>query len=163
MTQPPHMIAMSKFVRDLLIYNEQLITFDRTDASEGDFSTSYIVVNGSNIANKTSSGRNYDGELEIMNYNSSFAQAIILEFYGDDAYVNASNFELLAPSQLGADLKRTLGISISNVSSATDVKQVLGYTHGNRVHLEMNINYNPSIDVDTLRVDTTEFTIIEDK
>lgn len=163
MTQPPHMIAVAKFVRDLLVYDEQLIKFDRTDIPEGDFSTSYIVVNGSNIANRTSSGRNYDGELEIMNYNSSFVQGIILEFYGDDAYVNSSKFELINPSQLGADLKRALGLSISYVSSSTDVKQILGNSHGNRVHLEMNINYNPSFDVATLRVDSTEFTIIEDK
>lgn len=163
MSQPPHMIATAKFVRDLLSYDEQLIKFDRNDIPEGDFSTSYIVVNGSNIATKLSSGRNYNSEDEIMNYNSSFAQGIILEFYGDDAHVNSSNFELTAPSQLGADLKRVLGISISNVSTSTDVRQILGSAHGNRVHLEMNINYSPSIDVETLRVDTTEFTIIEDK
>ncbi len=162
MTQP-HLIKIAKFVRDLLDYDEQLIKFDRTDTQRNDLTTSFIVVNSSSISNKTSSGSNYDGDSEIMNYNDQFQQAIILEFYGDLAYNNSSKFSLIVASQKAADLKRTLGISISNVSTATDVKQILGSAHGNRVHIEMNVNYSPSVDVEILRVDTAEFEFIEDK
>lgn len=159
----PHLIATAKFVRDLLEHNEQLIKFDREDMAQDDFVTPYIVVNGSGVATKLSTGSNFDGENEIMNYNESYQQGVIIEFYGDDAYINARKFSLLNPSQKAADLKRQLQISISHVKTSTDVKQILGSAYGNRMHLEMNVNYCPSVNVETLRVDTAEFEFIEDK
>ncbi len=41
--------------------------------------------------------------------------------------------------------------------------QVLGNTFGNRVHLEMNVQYNESVNVETLRIDTAQFEFLEDK
>lgn len=158
----PHLIAIAKFIRDLLAYNEQLIKFDRQDMPEQDFNTSYIVVNGSGISNKQFSGRDYDGEGEIMRYSETMSQSVIIEFYGDDAYTNSSRFSILNESQAAADLKRQLGLSVSHKSSATDVKQILGDSHGNRVHVEINITYNASLDVDTLRIDSAEYEITED-
>lgn len=160
---PPHAIAVAKFIRDLLDYNEQLIKFDRSNIPQDDFTTSYIVVNNSGISTKLSSGSNFDDVNEIMNYNESYAQNVIIEMYGDDAYTNARALSLLNVSQKAADLKRQLHISISRVKTATDVKQILGGAYGNRVHLEMTVNYCPSIDVETLRIDTAKFEFLEDK
>lgn len=159
----PHLIAVAKFVRDLLSHNEQLIKFDRANKPENDFDTDYIVVNGSGISTKQASGSVYNGTTEIMSYSESFAQSVIIEFYGLGAYTNAQSFSLKSKSQAAADLKRALGISISNVSNSTDVKQILGGAYGNRVHLSMNVNYCPSLDVDTLRIDTAEFAFLNDK
>lgn len=159
----PHLIAVAKFIRDLLVYDEQLIKFDRQDMLQGNFNESYIVVNGSNIANKQSTGASYNGEAEVMNYNESFSQSVIIEFYGDDAYTNSRKFSLLNASQKATELKKLLFISISHISSAIDVKQILGSAYGNRVHLTFNVNYCPSIDVNILRIDTAEFEFIEDK
>ena len=158
----PHAIATAKFIRDLLDYNEQLIIFDRSNIPQNDFDTSYIVVNTSGISSKQSSGSYFNDVTEIMNYNESYAQNVIIEMYGDDAYTNARNLSLLVASQKAADLKRQLHISISRVKNTTDVKQILGGAYGNRVHLEMTVNYCPSIDVSTLRVDTAEFEFSED-
>ena len=158
----PELKQVARFVRDLLVYDEQLIKFDRENIPESDFTTSYIVVNGSSIANKTSTGNTYDGDNEIMRYNDVYQQAIILEFYGDDAYTNASKFSLLNRSQLAYDLKRVLGISISHIKSSTDVKQILGNDYGNRVHLEFTVDYCSSIDVETLRIDEAQFSYLED-
>ena len=162
MTQP-HIIAMAKFTGDLLEYNEDLIDFDRTNTQQGDLNTSYIVVDDSSIANKLSSGRKFNDVDEIMNYNESWSQQITLEFYGDEAYTNARNFSLLCASQAAYEIKDRLGLTVSHVSQSTDVKKLLGTEYGNRIHLTMSVKYNPSIDVDVLRIDTAQFEFLEDK
>ena len=159
----PHLIAIAKFVRDLLVHDEQLIKFDREDMPEADFNSSYIVVNGSSISNKQSSGTVFNSVTEAITYNDSFSQSVTLEFYGDNAYINSRKFSLLSASQAALELKKTLGLSISNVSSTLDVKQILGSVHGNRVHLTFNTNYFPSVEVATLRIDTAQFDFTEDR
>ena len=159
----PHLIAVAKFVRDLLAHDEQLIKFDRQNMPENDFNTNYIVINGSGIANKQSTGSTFNGTTEQMSYNESFTQSVTIEFYGDDAYLNARKFSLLNASQPALELKKLLNISISHISTATDVKQILGSAYGIRMHLTFNVNYCPSIDVATLRIDTAQITFIEDK
>lgn len=154
---------VARYVRDLLDYDENLIQFDRSNTQESDTETSYIVVNGSSIANVLSHGATYNSNTEIMEYSASEAQAITLEFYGDNAYTNAESFGLLNQSQKAREVSRNLGLTIKNVSSATDVKQLLGYQYGNRVHVQFNIQYCPSIDVETLRVDTAQYEILVDK
>jgi hypothetical protein len=159
----PHLIAIAKFIRDLLVYDEQLIKFDREDIPEVDFNSSYIVVNGSSIANKKSTGAQFNPVTEQMTYNDSFAQSVTLEFYGDNAYTNSSNFSILSTSQKALELKAVLNLNISHVSNTLDVKQLLGSVHGNRVHLTFNAYYLPSVEVATLRVDTSQFEFIEDR
>ncbi len=161
--QPQILKNIAIFIRDLLDYDEQLIKFDRDNMPEKDFTTSYIVVNGSSIVNKTSSGSVFNGDTEVMQYDISESRQIILEFYGSDAFINSGNFSLLTQSQKAYDLKRNLYLSIGRVSKATDVAQVLGNTFGNRVHLEMNVQYNESVNVETLRIDTAQFEFLEDK
>ena len=159
----PHLIAIAKFTRDLLVYNEQLIKFDRQNMPENDFNTSYIIVNGSGVATKQSTGAVFNPTSEQMRYSESFTQSVTIEFYGDNAYINAQKFSLLNSSQQALELKKVLGISISHISTATDVKQILGHAYGNRMHLTFNVNYCPSIDVATLRIDTAQITFKEDK
>lgn len=150
-------INVARYVRDLLSYDENLIQFDRKNTQETNTVTSYIVVNGSSIANVLSHGASYDGNTEIIEYSASEVQSITLEFYGDNAYSNAKSFSLLSQSQKAREVSRDLELTIKNISSVTDVKQLLGYQYGNRVHVEFNIQYCPSVSVDTLRVDAAQY------
>lgn len=159
---PEHAKAVARLVRDLLDYDESLIKFDRTMTQQADTDTSYIVVNSAQVANAMSTGKTFDSEAEQMNYNTTVMQAIILEFYGNNAYTNSNDFLLLSNSQRARDLKRTLGLTTYNVKSSTDVKQVLGSQYGNRVHIEFNIQYTPNVNVETLRADTVSFEFIEE-
>lgn len=154
---PQHAITVARFVRDLLAYDEKLIKFDRSMTQQDDLNTSYIVVNTSNLSSVQSRGRTYDGDAEVMNYNATVQQSVVLEFYGDDAYTNKEDFLVLSDSQAARDLKRSLGITTYNVRQSTDVKQVLGSQYGNRVHVEFNMTYTPNRDVDVLRIDSTQF------
>ena len=163
MSRPLILKNVARLVRDLLEYDEQLIKFDRENMPESDFVTSYIVVNSSAIVNQTSVGKRYDGDAEEMTHINSQSRQIILEFYGDNAYENADRFALLAESQKAYDLKRNLDLTVGRVSSSTDVGQLLGKFYGNRVHLEMNVQFNTAATVETLRIDTAQFEFLEDR
>lgn len=162
MTQP-HLKAVARFVHDLLDYDEQLIKFDRRNVQASDFSTSYIVVNGSLPQSVLARGQRFNGDAEVMTYSASVSHAIVLEFNGDEAYRNAENFLMLNDSQAAKELRRKHAITIMAVSNITDVGQLLGQSHGNRVHLTFNVQYAPARDVQTLRIDTPQFQFLEDK
>lgn len=161
MTQP-HLRAVARFVRDLLNYDEQLIKFDRRNVLSSDFSTSYIVVNGSLPQSVLARGQRFDGAREVMTYTAAVSHAIVLEFYGDSAYTNAQAFLMLSKSQQANELRRSNALTIMAVSNITDVGQLLGQSHGNRVHLSFNVQYSPAHDVETLRIDTPQFQFFED-
>lgn len=162
MTQP-HLIAVARFVRDLLGYDEQLIKFDRKNIISTDFATSYIVVNGSLPQSVLARGQRFNGVTEVMTYTAAVSHSIALEFYGDGAYSNAEDYLMLSASQKANELRRKNGLTIMSVSNITDVGQLLGQSHGNRVHLSFNIQYAPARDVQTLRIDTPQFQFLEDK
>lgn len=162
MTQP-HLIAVARFVRDLLGYDEQLIKFDRKNIISTDFATSYIVVNGNLPQSVLARGQRFNGVTEVMTYTAAVSHSIALEFYGDGAYSNAEDYLMLSASQKANELRRKNGLTIMSVSNITDVGQLLGQSHGNRVHLSFNIQYAPARDVQTLRIDTPQFQFLEDK
>lgn len=159
----PAIKQVARFVRDLLEYNEQLIKFDRRNTQKEDLDTNYIVVNSSSPQNSLSKGATYNSDNEIMTYSSSEQQSITLEFYGKDAYTNASLFSSLSKSQKAKELSSNLDFTIYNVSNTADVRQIMGYQYGNRVHIEFNIQYCPSTNVETLRVDEVPLGILFDK
>ncbi len=159
----PHLIAVARFVRDLLVYDEQLIKFDRKNIIATDFSTGYIVVNGSLPQSVIARGQRFNGATEVMTYTAAVSHSIVLEFYGDKAYSNAEQYLMLSASQKANELRRKNGLTIMSVSNITDVGQLLGQSHGNRVQLSFNIQYAPARDVQTLRIDTPQFQFLEDK
>lgn len=159
----PHLIAVARFVRDLLDYDEQLIKFDRRNIISSDFAASYIVVNGSLPQSVLARGQRFNGDTEVMTYTATVSHSIVLEFYGDSAYTNAESFLILSESQLANELRRKNALTIMSVSNITDVGQLLGQSHGNRVHLSFNVQYAPACDVQTLRIDTPQFQFLEDK
>lgn len=159
----PHLIAVARFVRDLLDYDEQLIKFDRRNIISSDFAASYIVVNGSLPQSVLARGQRFNGDTEVMTYTATVSHSIVLEFYGDSAYTNAESFLMLSESQLANELRRKNALTIMSVSNITDVGQLLGQSHGNRVHLSFNVQYAPARDVQTLRIDTPQFQFLEDK
>ncbi|SQC34219.1 phage neck terminator protein [Kluyvera cryocrescens] len=162
MTQS-HLKAVARFVRDLLDYDEQLIKFDRRNIQASDFSTSYIIVNGAMPQTVLARGQRFNGEVEVMTYTAAVSHAIVLEFWGDNAHINAEAFLMRSESQRANELRRTHALTIMAVSNITNVGLLLGQSHGNRVNLSFNVQYAPAHDVQTLRIDTPQFQFLEDK
>lgn len=156
------LIELAKFTRDLLPYNEQLIRIGRQNFERADFETNYIVVDGLGPIQPLARGQKYDGTAEQMSYSVRQQKPCTMDFYGPGAYDNAERFQLLLRSQQSHDLQHDLGITVNAVNAITDVKALTGQQYGNRVQIELNMNYTVSADVDTLRIDTAQIEIISE-
>lgn len=153
---------LALFTRDLLTYNEQLIRVGRQNFKREDLEASYIVIDGLGAATPLSRLETFDGTLEKLSFGARVSKPCTLDFYGDNAYTNAKAFTLMLRSQLSYELQTTLGIGVYDVSSITDVKALTGQVYGNRVQLEINLQYCEALTIDTLRIDTAQISIIKD-
>ena len=155
----PLLIAVAKFVRDLLAYDEQLIRIGRQDFTREQFQTAYIVVDALGQQARVASSETFDGAAEELSLGTMHSGPVTLDFYGDGAYTRANDFSLLMRSQTALELKQTLGINIYQPSGLTDVKALTGQQYGERVQLEMITEISTETIIDTLRIDTAQLQI----
>lgn len=155
----PILIAVAKFVRDLLNYDEQLIRIGRQDFTREQFETAYIVVDALGQQARAASSETYDGTAEVLSLGAMHRGPVTLDFYGEGAYTRANDFSLLMRSQAALELKQTLGINIHQPSGLTDVKMLTGQQYGERVQLEMVTEVSTETDIGTLRIDTAQLKI----
>ena len=150
------------FVRDLLGYNEQLIRIGRQNYDIDDFTIGYIGVDSLGAAQRLASGEKYDGNTEQMSFQQQWQAPVTLSFYGANAWTTATRFALLIQSQRSFNLQQSLGLGVYQVSALTDVKILAGQQYGERQDLTMNVRYATTADIDTLRIETAEFELIND-
>ena len=144
------------FVRDLLVYGEQLIRIGRQNYDITDFTIGYIGVDSIGPARRLASGEKYDGTLEVMQYQQQWIAPVTVSFYGDEAWSTAANFALLIQSQKSLELQESLGLGVYQASGLTDVKMLTGQQYGERQELTLNVRYATTVNVDTLRIDTAQ-------
>ena len=155
----PVLVAVAKFVRDLLTYDEQMIRIGRQNFEREQFETAYIVVDALGAQMRAASLETYDGDAEELSLGVVWRGPVTLDFYGDGAYTRAIDFSLRMRSQAALELKKSLGINIYTASSATDVKALTGQQYGERVQIEMTVEYSSEIVIDTLYIDTAQLEI----
>lgn len=155
----PILVAVAKFVRDLLAYDEQLIRIGRQNFEREDFETNYIVVDALGQAQRVGSLETYDGDTEIATYGAVWRLAVTLDFFGDGAYSRALEYVNRARSQAAHDLKRTLELEVHQPGGITDVKQLTGQQYGERVQVEFTAEYSVDTAIDTLRIDEAQLEI----
>jgi len=159
----PALVAIAKLVRDLLGYDEQLIRIGRHGKSREDFEKAYIVIDALAPAALVGNMETYDGTAEQLKLGSMWRGSVTLDFYGDSAYTRARDFSLLAKSQTAYELKRTLGINAYHASEPTDLKALTGQQYGERVQVEMIVEISTDVTIDTLRIDTAQTEIRDEK
>lgn len=150
------------FVRDLLSYDEELIRIGRLNFTIDGFEDSYIGVDSISPAIRLGGGQYFDETSEVMEYQEQWRIPVILSFYGTDAHTNANTLRLYLQSQASIELQQTLGIAVFKGSSLTDIKILTGQNYNNRLDLTINVEYSISANIDTLRIDTAETTLIID-
>lgn len=155
----PILVAVAKLVRDLLDYDEQLIRIGRQNFSREDLETAYIVVDALGQAVQASSLETYDGTAEELKLGAVWRGPVTLDFYGANAYTRAMEFSLRSRSQAAYELKQTLGINALHPTGPTDLKALTGQQYGERVQLEMAVEYSTDVTIDTLRIDTAQIEI----
>lgn len=159
----PALIQLARFVRDLLPHPEAQIKIGRQNFERVDFETDYIVVDSLAADIPLASSEDYDGTAEEMTYAELVSRPVTFDFYGFNAHANVRKFRLLARSQAALELQDTLGITVWHPGGATDVKSLTGQQYGERMQLECQVHYSPSLVVDILRIDTAQLRIIGDR
>lgn len=155
----PVLVAVAKLVRDLLSYDEQLIRIGRQNFSREDLETDYIVVDALGQSVRGSSLEDYDGTAEELKLGALWRGPVTLDFYGENAYTRAIEFGLHSRSQAALELKQTFGINALHPTGPTDLKALTGQQYGERVQLEMMVEYSTDVTIDTLRIDEAQFEI----
>lgn len=151
-----HLIRVAKFVRDLLVVDEQLIKIGRQNFKREQFETDYIVVDDLGAMLRSASLETYDGDTEELSLGEIRKGPVTLDFYGPDAYTRANDFVLRMRTEVARELRRTLGITIYQAKGITDVKALTGQQYGERMQVEMTVEISTEIIIDTLRIDTAQ-------
>lgn len=158
----PQLVDMAYFVMGLLEHPESLIKIGRHNQMLEDTDENYIVVDELSSVNLGSS-KEYDGDNEVMAYSGRSLGRVTLNFYGDEAYSNASRFRLLKQSQRSYELQKSIGIAVFQPSQITDLRFIGGTQQSNRFEVEVTVQYTESVSVDTLSIETAQFEFLNDK
>lgn len=157
------LIGLARFVRDLLPHPEAFVKFGRQNFERQHFEQPYIVVDSLAPDVPLCSSEQYDGDAEEMTYSERVSRLCTFDFYGNTAHALCKRFRLLARSQQSLELQEALGITVYHPQGATDVKALTGQQYGQRMQLECQVHYSPSLVVDILRIDTAQLRIIGER
>lgn len=159
----PVYIAMMRFTRDLLGHPEEFIKAGRQNFDRQHFEQPYIVVDSLAGDVPLASSEAYDGATEQMTYAEYVSRPMTLDFYGPTAHDLCRRFRILARSQASEDLQASLGVTVWHPTAATDVKSLTGQQYGERMQLQCQVHYSPSVIVGILRIDTAQLRIIGER
>lgn len=159
----PVTIQLMRFTRDLLEHPEQYIKAGRQNFDRQQFEQPYIVIDSLAGDLPLTASESYDGDAEKMTYSEQVSRPFVWDFYGFTAHDLCRRFRLLARSQASLELQQALGVTVWHPTAATDVKALTGQQYGERMQLQCQVHYCPSVVVDILRIDTAQLRIIGER
>lgn len=159
----PILIQLQRYVRDLLTHPEQYVKAGRQNFNRQEFEQPYIVVDSLSGDVPLASSKKYDDVAEQMEYAELVSRSFTFDFYGPTAATLCSRFRLLARGELSSDLQQDMKITVFHPGAATNVKQLTGQQYGERMQLECQVHYSPSLIVDILRIDIAQLRIIGER
>lgn len=147
------LIKVADYVTELMSFDETKVLIGRENATKETFSQDYIVIDNISPATVVANNRAYDYDTEKEDLNSNLSSRVTLEFYGDNAYTNIYKYVNLLNSQQGRDLQKAYDVTFYKPSAINDLKQVVGNKYFDRYEIEIMIQYNENILIDTLRIE----------
>lgn len=148
-------IAVAKYVRDLLDVDESKIKLGRDNFDNQDYNAELIVVDNLADVHDYSTLR-FNSNTEEMKHFNHFNSPITVDFYGDVALTNAQKFIALQRSQTSRNLQETLGLSVYRVSSLTNVKALTGAQYKARYQVSFVAEYMSTFTEPTLRIERAD-------
>lgn len=152
-------IQVADFTKALMNDEELIIILGRENFENVDFTQDIILIDSLTPARNISSTDSYNGADEIQTFTTYFNQLFTLDFYGDSAYTNANKFIALLRSERANWYLKDYKLSMLNVNSLIDLKDLLGTDYTNRYQVEVSVNYFVDVDIETLRIDSVEWSI----
>jgi len=157
------LVDVSRYIRDVLGYDEQLIVRGRLNVEREDFTLGYIVVDNLGAALRIDQGARFDDVAERVTYSTRWQGPVTIDFYGTGAQDRAELFAGLHRTQAALELRRALKLGINQPSSIVDLKALTGQQYGERVQVTVTVTYSTSVTVDALRIDTAQIEIQTEK
>jgi len=151
------------YVRDLLGISEDCIKDGRKNASSNQKDL-LITIDDLSPALEQSRTKTYDGVKEEMTIDAAMLGQFTINFYGnkDKARENAYLFSVLKSTEAARTLQKTHKITIHRLSTITDLRQLAGKTYHERYEITLNIGYNITHAIETLRFDEAQFNFLVD-
>lgn len=135
----------------------------RYNFNNNDFNDDLIVVDGLSPAIPISNIDKFDGINEIMQHGSFVRQLATVDFYGNNAFLNATKYMALLRSQKATELKEINNLTVYPANTITDLKELVGTQYFNRYQIEVNIRYMITTEIETLRIDTPNIDLLTEK
>lgn len=159
----PILIQLARLTRDLMAHPEQYIKIGRQNFDRQQFELPYIVIDSLAGDIPLASSESFDGDAEEMTYSELVSHPVTFDFYGPTAHDLCRKFRLLARSQASLELQQALGFTLWHPAAATDVKALTGQQYGERMQLECQVHYSPALTLETLRIDTAQIRLIDER
>jgi hypothetical protein len=156
------LVALARFLRDLIDHPEDLIKIGRNEEDRIDFAEDYIVIDSLAPATSTHTSESYNGIGEELTYSAHMRQIVTIEFFGNNASANSVRFLLMLKSDLACDLQVANGITVHHITQTIDLKALTGQQYGNRIQSELVLFYTESLTTPVLRIDEAQFTFLKD-
>ena len=157
-------IQIADFTKALMNDEDLIIILGRENFENVDFTKDLILIDSLTAAKNISATDSYNGTSEIQTFTTYFNQLFTLDFYGDNAYINANKFVALLRSEKANWYLKDYNLSMLNANSIIDLKDLLGTDYVNRYQIEVSVNYFVNVDISTLKIDTInyEITLVEE-
>lgn len=105
----------------------------------------------------------FDGIAEKINISTLTRFRVTILTIGDNASDNINNIELLIKSQKSLELQSDLNLRIGNSLGVRNLKELIGSIFTDTFEMELNIDITKGVEVDTLRIDTAQIVINNEK
>lgn len=165
----PLLKKMAILIRDVMTWKEYdpatvntgvSVMIGRENFPQDNFKYDLVVLDQLGDSGRASGDEYFDGVDEVMSYTDRYKTTITIECLGDNAHDNANRLAGMLRSQAAFDKKMALGFTVYRVSSIADIKHLTGQQYGNRVQMSVIAEDSRTVDVETLRIDTAELTIL---
>jgi hypothetical protein len=102
----------------------------------------------------------FDGDAEQQQFDVSMKGSFTINFFGTDARANAVKWLARHRSQLSRETQRDLSIRVYHATNLRNLKALEGSQFNNRYEIEIQVRYNETETINTLRIDTAETSLI---
>lgn len=153
------------YIRDLLGIEECHIVSGRSN-DYTNHKDLLIVVDELAPSIEQSVTKTFNGDDEVMTIDSARLGQFTINFYGDKnnkAQETCYILTTLRNTEASKTLQKTHGITIYRVSAITNLRQLAGKTYHERYEITLNVGYNITNTIDTLRFDEAQFEFLYDK
>ena len=152
---------LANYTENLLDHDPTLIIIGRENFDKQDSSADYIVIDEL-VSVPAGAAQSFDGDAEQQKFSVQMKGDFTINFFGDNARLNAAKWVTLHGNQESYELQRDLGLAIYHATSFRNLKALEGSQYKNRYEVEISLYFNEESTVDTLRIDTAQTTFIVD-